>query len=101
MTSIPRSGRRGYGVIVSSQADKTGAGRTIMDRFIVCLVLASTIVSGLVVPREYASAQTKSDLVGTWSLVSVTVEQGGQKRDVQGPNPKGLLMLDSTGTSLF
>ena len=68
-----------------------------MDRFIVCLVLASTIVSGLVVPREYASAQTKSDLVGTWSLVSVTVEQGGQKRDVQGPSPKGLLMLDSAG----
>ena len=72
-----------------------------MDRFIVCLVLASTIVCGLVTPREYASAQTKSDLVGTWSLVSVTVEQGGQKRDVQGPNPKGLLMLDSAGTSLF
>jgi hypothetical protein len=83
--------------MVSSQVDKTAAERKIMDRFIVSLVLASTIVYGLVMPREYASAQTKSDLVGTWSLVSVTVEQGGQKRDVQGPNPKGLLMLDSAG----
>jgi hypothetical protein len=67
-----------------------------MDRFIVCLVLASTIC-GLVMPREYASAQTKGDLVGTWSLASVTVEQGGQKRDIQGPNPKGRLILDNSG----
>ena len=49
-----------------------------MDRFIVSLVLASTIVCGLVIPREYASAQTKSDLVGTWSLVSVTVNRAAR-----------------------
>ena len=68
-----------------------------MNRLIPSVVIVATIISGLIYPREEASAQTAKDLVGTWSLVSVTVEQGGQKRDVQGPNPKGLLMLDSGG----
>jgi hypothetical protein len=55
-----------------------------MNRLIMSLVLASTIVCGLVMPREYASAQTKSDLVGTWSLVSVTVEQGAKSATYRG-----------------
>jgi hypothetical protein len=68
-----------------------------MTRLIPSVVIVATIICGLIYPRGEASAQTTKDLVGTWSLVSVTVEQGGQKRDVQGPNPKGLLMLDSGG----
>jgi hypothetical protein len=68
-----------------------------MNRIILLTVLGSALIWGLVLPHEETSAQTTKDLVGTWSLVSVTVEQDGQKRDVQGPNPKGVLMLDNGG----
>jgi hypothetical protein len=33
-------------------------------------------------------AQTAKDLAGTWTLVSVVTEQGGNKTDPFGPNPK-------------
>jgi hypothetical protein len=42
-------------------------------------------------------AQTAKDLVGTWTLVSVVTEQGGNKTDTYGPNPKGILMVDANG----
>ena len=68
-----------------------------MNRLIMSVAFMVTMTCGLALPREYASAEETKDLVGTWSLVSSTVEQNGQKRDAQGPNPKGLLILDSGG----
>jgi hypothetical protein len=68
-----------------------------MNRLIVFTALGSALVWGFALPREEASAQTTEDIVGTWTLVSVIVEQGGQKRDVMGPNPKGRLMFDNGG----
>jgi hypothetical protein len=44
-----------------------------------------------------ASAQTAKDFVGTWTLVSSVTEQGGNKTDTFGPNPKGMLMVDANG----
>ena len=44
-----------------------------------------------------AIAQTAKDVVGTWTLVSSTTEQGGVKSDTFGPNPKGLLVFDGGG----
>ncbi len=44
-----------------------------------------------------AFAQTAKDLVGTWTLVSAITEQGGNKTDTFGPNPKGILMVDAKG----
>jgi hypothetical protein len=46
--------------------------------------------------RETARA-AKDQLVGTWSLVSVTAEEGGNKLEPFGPNPQGLMMLDGNG----
>jgi Lipocalin-like domain len=68
-----------------------------VNRLIMSVAFMVTMTCGLALPREYASAEETKDLVGTWSLVSSTVEQNGQKRDAQGPNPKGLLILDSGG----
>jgi hypothetical protein len=34
-------------------------------------------------------AHQATDLVGTWTLVSITLEQGGKKTDFYGPNPQG------------
>ena len=42
-------------------------------------------------------AQTAKDLAGTWTLVSVVTEQGGNKTDPFGPNPKGILVVDANG----
>jgi hypothetical protein len=47
-----------------------------------------------------AIAQSARDLVGTWTLVSFTTERDGNKIDVLGPGPKGLLMLDASGRFL-
>jgi len=42
-------------------------------------------------------AQTAQDLVGTWLLVSITQGQGGTKVEPFGPNPNGMLALESNG----
>jgi Lipocalin-like domain len=42
-------------------------------------------------------AQTANELVETWTLVSITLEQDGKKTDFYGPNPQGQLMYDATG----
>ena len=52
---------------------------------------------GVVLTAGAVCAQPAKDLVGTWTLVSVVTEQGGNKTDTYGPNPKGLLMVDANG----
>ena len=42
-------------------------------------------------------AQQAKDLVGTWTLVSLTLEKDGQKTDMYGPNPQGQRTVDPTG----
>ena len=44
-----------------------------------------------------AVAQTAKDLVGTWMLVSITLDQDGKKTDFYGPNPQGQVMYDANG----
>ncbi len=45
-----------------------------------------------------ASAQSASDLVGTWQLVSVVnTAKDGTKSDVFGPNPKGMTIFGPDG----
>jgi hypothetical protein len=48
-------------------------------------------------------AQQAKDLVGTWTLVSITLEQDGKKTDMYGANPQGQLIFDPNGrfTSIF
>ena len=47
-------------------------------------------VLGLMLPpADFVSAQTAKDLVGAWTTVSVTVEQGDKKFEPIGPNRKG------------
>lgn len=40
---------------------------------------------------------TFPSLVGTWTLVSETAHQGDKTAQPLGPNPQGLMMLDSAG----
>jgi hypothetical protein len=39
----------------------------------------------------------RDEIVGTWSLVSLVVNQGGQKIEPFGPNPRGIQMMDANG----
>jgi hypothetical protein len=52
---------------------------------------------GVVLAAGDACAQTAKDLVGTWTLVSVVTEQGGNKTEPFGPHPKGRLIVDANG----
>ena len=52
---------------------------------------------GVVLSASEVVAQSTQDLAGTWTLVSVVTEQGGNKTDTYGPNPKGILMVDANG----
>ena len=62
---------------------------------IVASALAVSAVFCLAVPR--AEAQTAQDLVGTWALVSSTVQPGDIKVETFGPNPRGWLMFSHDG----
>ena len=66
---------------------------------IVChLITASVLIFGVLLPNENAAAQTTAkDLVGTWTLVSITIERDGKKIDFYGPNPQGQAMYDADG----
>ena len=44
-----------------------------------------------------AFGQTAKELVGSWTLISVTVNRDGEKVEPFGPNPKGVMTFDSGG----
>lgn len=44
-----------------------------------------------------AYGQTAKELVGSWTLISVTVNRDGEKVEPFGPNPKGTMTFDSGG----
>ena len=52
---------------------------------------------GVALAAGAACAQTATDLVGTWTLVSAVVEQGGTTTDTYGPHPHGILTVDADG----
>ena len=52
---------------------------------------------GVALAAGDALAQTATDLVGTWTLVSAINEHGGNKTDIYGPHPKGILTVDVNG----
>ena len=43
------------------------------------------------------SGNLKQQLVGSWSLQSLVIEQDGKKVEPYGPNPKGMLIINGDG----
>jgi hypothetical protein len=68
-----------------------------MNRIISSVLIASALIFGLFLPREKAVAQTAKELVGMWTLVSVTLEQDGKKIDMYGANPQGQAIFAPNG----
>jgi len=57
----------------------------------------SALIAGAAFPEGQAAAQTAKDVVGTWTWVSNTVDQGGKKVEPFGPDGKGILIFGSDG----
>jgi Lipocalin-like domain len=72
-----------------------------MHRLILPVITASALILGVCLPDNKLVAQTTNDLVGTWTLVSITLEQDGKKTDFYGPNPRGQVTYDLNGHVLF
>jgi hypothetical protein len=68
-----------------------------MNRMISSVLTASALIFGVFLPRGGAVAQTAKELVGMWTLVSVTLEQDGKKTDMYGANPQGQAIFAPNG----
>ena len=71
--------------------------RRTINRLISDTFTTLALIFGAFVPREEAVAQTAKDLIGTWALVSVTLEQDSKKVDMYGANPQGQAIFDPNG----
>ncbi len=56
---------------------------------LVCIVLSASLVA--------QQSPTAKQLVGTWKMVSITLDKNGQKTDMYGPNPQGITIVDRNG----
>ena len=68
-----------------------------MNRCVLPLITALTLICGVYLPEKASAQTTAKDLVGTWTLVSITIEQDGKKIDFYGPSPQGQETYDSNG----
>ena len=57
----------------------------------------SALIAGAAFPEGQAAAQTAKDVVGTWTFVSNTIDQGSKKVEPFGPDGKGILIFGSDG----
>lgn len=64
--------------------------------FWILRALASLLLATCL-PVSAAFAQTAAELVGTWSLVSLTVLRSGNEVEVLGPHPQGQLIFQGDG----
>ena len=58
-----------------------------MKRLILPVITASALIFGFILPNEGAAQVTAKELVGTWTLVFITLEQDRKKTDFYGPKP--------------
>ena len=72
-----------------------------MSKFkIVGMMLLVAFAIGITLPEDALAQQKtlKEQLVGTWTIVSSSnVSAEGTRRNLFGPNPKGILMIDANG----
>ena len=66
-----------------------------MKRIVALVVALSAVFSGIAAPR--AEEQTVQNIVGTWTLVSATIQASDVKIDLFGPDPSGRLMFGGDG----
>jgi hypothetical protein len=72
-------------------------GEIIVHRFTIGLFVVAFTLQAAVFSASTAFAQSASDVVGTWTLVSSVTEKDGARTDQFGPGAKGMLTLDPEG----
>jgi hypothetical protein len=60
----------------------------------VMLLILGLVVSGDSAAGQQKAANTKDQLIGTWTLISA---QNEKKADIFGPHPVGMLVFDASG----
>ena len=60
------------------------------------LLALAALTAGFATPA-FTQTTIPKELVGTWTMVSITLEQNGKKTDLFGPNPQGRLIRDADG----
>ncbi|HKG01192.1 MAG TPA: lipocalin-like domain-containing protein [Xanthobacteraceae bacterium] len=65
--------------------------------FVSAAAAMSLLAFGVAMPASPASAQADKNLVGAWTIVSITIEQGDKKSEPYGPNVKGTQVFDANG----
>lgn len=68
-----------------------------MKQLLKTLRALATLLIAACLPATNAVAQSTPDVVGTWSLVSLTVSRSGTAMELLGPHPQGQLILGSDG----
>jgi hypothetical protein len=53
------------------------------------------LATGFITPAF--TQTTPKELVGTWTIVSITQEKDGKQTDLSGPNPQGRRTIDADG----
>jgi hypothetical protein len=72
-----------------------------MKRFRTLTTTAMSLLAlAFAAPASDAYGQAVKELVGSWTLISVKVDQGGQMVEPFGASPKGALMFDRNGRFL-
>ncbi|MDX2201158.1 MAG: lipocalin-like domain-containing protein [Hyphomicrobiaceae bacterium] len=64
------------------------------------IALGALTCCGIAFGCGAALAQSAKDIVGTWTLASVTLEEGGKKSEPFGPAPKGMAVFDGARQSI-
>jgi len=68
-----------------------------MTRWLRVMTMVALPLLGVVGSGGTAHAQAAKDMIGMWSLVSVTLDRNGSKSEPFGPNPQGILVFDRNG----
>ncbi len=71
-----------------------------MNRLTLVIITGLVLAAGSAFPKQ-GSAQSANNIVGTWTLVSITNEKNGQKVLPYGPDAKGSFILDGERFSLM
>jgi len=71
-----------------------------MTTRIALIGICTAVLLAIALPAGDAAAQQKSlkdQLIGPWTVVSVTLDQGGNKSEPFGPKPAGVFLFDAGG----
>ncbi|MGF6785856.1 lipocalin-like domain-containing protein [Paraburkholderia sp. 35.1] len=68
-----------------------------MNKTLRTMAGAATLFVAMWLTEQQTLAQSAGDIVGSWTLVSLTVSRSGTQTELLGPHPEGQLIFGSDG----